>query len=431
MHDVILAYALPLTAIWAAYAWARHRVHVQNSTVREAAKEAGLFEPSSLHPLFDPALCRGCGACVKACPEGDVIGIIDGKAALIEPSQCIGHGACRASCPFGAITLVFGTEERGVDIPHVHPNFETNVPGVFIAGELGGMGLIRNAIEQGRQAVAAIARLDGLGRRDRLDVVVVGAGPAGISASLAALESRLSFVTVEQESLGGTVAHFPRGKVVMTAPATLPLVGRIKFRETTKEKLLAFWQRVVRQYCPRIHFEERVVRVAPSGDGFEVATTRGLYRARSVLLAIGRRGTPRRLGVPGEELAKVVYRLSDPAQYRGQHVLVVGGGDSALEAAAAIAKESGTVTLSYRGDGFARAKMKNRRAVEEAVRCGQLRVLLGSSVLRIAASSVDLEYGGQQFQLQNDAVIVCAGGILPTAFLKSIGIEVETKHGTA
>ena len=182
-HEVILAYALPLTAIWVAYAWARRRAHVQSSAARAAAKEAGLFEPPSLHPLFDPTLCRGCGACVKACPEGDVIGLISGKAALIEPSQCIGHGACRAACPFGAITLVFGTEERGVDIPHVRPNFETNVPGVFIAGELGGMGLIRNAIEQGRQAVAAISSLDGLGRQDRLDLVIVGAGPAGISAS--------------------------------------------------------------------------------------------------------------------------------------------------------------------------------------------------------------------------------------------------------
>lgn len=433
-HEVILAYALPLTAIWVAYAWARRRAHVQSSAARAAAKEAGLFEPPSLHPLFDPTLCRGCGACVKACPEGDVIGLISGKAALIEPSQCIGHGACRAACPFGAISLVFGTEERGVDIPHVRPNFETNVPGVFIAGELGGMGLIRNAIEQGRQAVAAISRLDALGRKDRLDLVIVGAGPAGISASLAARERRLSSVTIEQESLGGTVAHFPRGKVVMTAPATLPLVGQVNFREITKEKLVAFWRKVVREHCPRIHFEERVERVVPLVNGFEVATTRGLYRTRSVLLAIGRRGTPRTLGVPGEELPKVVYRLSDAEQYKGKHILVVGGGDSALEAATALGREEGTnVTLSYRGDGFTRAKMKNRQALDEAVTSGQLSVLLGSKVLCIAASSVDLEcgYGEQRIQLRNDAVVVCAGGILPTSFIKSIGINVETKHGTA
>ena len=386
--DIILAYALPMTVIWGAYALVRRRVHVQSSATREAAKEAGLFEPASLHPAFDPALCRGCGACVKACPEGNVIGIIDGKAALIEPSQCIGHGACRAACPFGAITLVFGTERRGVDIPHVDPNFETNVPGVFIAGELGGMGLIRNAIEQGRQAVAAICNLGGLGRRDRLDLIIVGAGPAGISASLAAIEKKLRFVTLEQNSLGGTVAHFPRGKLVMTAPATLPLVGRVNFKETTKERLLTYWQTIVRKYGPPIHYKERVERVVPLGDGFEVATGRDTYRARSVLLAIGRRGTPRTLGVPGEDLPKVVYGLSDPTQYRDKHVLVVGGGDSAIEAATAIASEPGSVvTLSYRGDGFQRAKKKNRTSIDEAVGSGKVQLLLGSNLQCIGEST--------------------------------------------
>lgn len=431
-QEVILAYALPLTAIWFAYAWTRRRAQVRNAAVRAAAKEAGLFEPPSLHPLFDPARCRGCGACVAACPEDNVIGIINGRAALIEPSQCIGHGACRASCPFGAVALVFGTEKRGIDIPHVKPNFETNVPGVFIAGELGGMGLIRNAIEQGRQAVAAIGSRGGTGRRDMLDLLIVGAGPAGISASLAAREQGLRCITIEQETLGGTVAHFPRGKLVMTAPATLPLVGRIKFREISKESLLEFWQRVVAEHRPEIYFEERVERIMPSADGFEVATTRGSYRTRSVLLAIGRRGTPRTLDVPGEELPKVVYRLSDAGQYRGKHVLVVGGGDSALEAAVSLAEEkAATVTLSYRGDGFMRAKMKNRQRLDQAAGSGRLKVLLSSNVLRIDAASVELEHAAKKIQMRNDAIIVCAGGILPTRFLQSIGIDVETKYGTA
>lgn len=430
--NLLLAYLMPLAAIWLGYALVSRHTHTRSLAAQKAAKEAGLFEPASLHPVFDPALCRGCGACVSACPEGNVIGVLGGRATLVEPSHCIGHGACRSACPFGAITLVFGTETRGVDIPHVQPNFETNVSGLFIAGELGGMGLIRNAIEQGRQAVRSICALDGLGRADRLDLIIVGAGPAGLSASLAALEKKLRFVTIEQESLGGTVAHFPRGKIVMTAPVELPLVGKVNFRETTKEKLLGFWRQVVGAHRPRIHYEERVEHIARQEDGFEITTTRGSYAARAVLLAIGRRGTPRTLDVPGEELPKVVYRLSDPAQYQGQHVLIVGGGDSALEAAAVVAAEPGTtVALSYRGDGFSRAKLKNRKAVEDAASAGRLDVLLGTTVQRITPGTAVIECAGQLFEVRNEAVIVCAGGILPTPFLKKIGIEVETKHGTA
>jgi len=430
--SILVAYAVPLAVIWVAYLAIGRRTHARSKAVRDAAIDAGVFEPASLHPDFDAALCRGCGACVTACPEGNVIGLIGGRAALVEPSHCIGHGACRAACPFGAISLVFGTETRGIDIPHVETNFETNVPGIFIAGELGGMGLIRNAIEQGRQAVDAIASLDGIGRGDQLDLVIVGAGPAGLSASLAAIEAGLQTITVEQETLGGTVAHFPRGKIVMTAPAVLPLVGEVRFRETTKEVLLSFWEKVVSEHEPRIHYEERVERVDRVPEGFVVATTRNTYRTRAVLLAIGRRGTPRTLDVPGEELPKVVYRLSDPSQYKGQDVLVVGGGDSAVEAAVALAAEPGTrVGLSYRGDGFSRVKLKNRDALKAVADAGAVDVSLGSTVRQITPKSVVIEHAGRLEEWPNDMVIVCAGGILPTAFLKAIGISVETKHGTA
>ncbi len=334
---LLILYALLLAAIWAVYFGLRKKAEWRSIAKRRAASEAGLLEPPTLHPEIDPAACIGCGACVRACPEGEILGLIGGKAVLVEPSECIGHGACRAACPSDAIRLVFGTAQRGVDLPHVGADFQTNIPGVFIAGELGGMGLIRNAIEQGRQAIDSVRALDGLGRPDVHDLVIVGGGPAGFSASLAAMQHKLAFVTIEQDSFGGTVAHFPRGKLVMTAPAQLPLIGAVKFREVSKERLLEFWHGAAQRTGLRINYGERVEGVTRRGGGFEVRTTRGCYPTRAVLLAIGRRGTPRRLGVPGEELPKVVYRLIDPQQYRGQHVLVVGGGDSALEAAASIA----------------------------------------------------------------------------------------------
>ena len=429
---LIAVYALLLVAILVIYMGRRKKAEARSIAKYTSATEAGLLEPASLHPVIDPGQCIGCGSCVSACPEGEILGLIDGKAVLVEPSHCIGHGACKTACPADAITLVFGTEKRGVDIPHVSPSFQTNVPGIFIAGELGGMGLVRNAIEQGRQAIESVRRLNGIGKGRRYDVVIVGGGPAGIAASLAAMQHKLRFITVEQDSLGGTVAHFPRGKLVMTAPATLPLIGKVNFKEISKEKLLAFWKGVVNKTGLKINFGERVEMVTQVGDGFQVKTTRATYSTRSILLAIGRRGTPRKLDVPGEESPKVVYRLIDPEQYRGQHVLVVGGGDSALEAAASIAEEPGTtVTLSYRSENFSRAKLKNRERVAKAQSSGRLTCLMPSEIKRILEREVEVEQGGRSRMIKNDAVIVCAGGILPTAFLKNIGIEVETKYGTA
>ena len=399
-----------------------------------AQGRTGAAEPASIHPHIDPARCIGCGSCLKACPEQEhheVLGLVGGRAVLVSPGDCIGHGACKTACPVDAITLVFGSERRGVDIPVVTPSFESSVPGMFIAGELGGMGLIRNALEQGKQAVEAIAARRG-GGDGILDVVIVGAGPAGFAATLTAKSKGMRYVTLEQESLGGAVFQYPRGKLVMTAPATVPLLGKVNFRQTSKEALLEFWREAERKTAIRINYQERVEDVTRSGDTFTVKSSKATYQTRSVLLAIGRRGTPRKLGVPGEELPKVVYRLIDPEQYAGQQVLVVGGGDSALEAAASIAEScGGGVVLSYRGADFDRAKARNKERIQSAARGGQLQLLMKSSVKRIGSQAVALEHEGAMVNVRNDAVIVSAGGVLPSEFLKRIGIVVETKHGTA
>jgi thioredoxin reductase (NADPH) len=426
-------YALPAASIWGMY-WLK-RATSRSRDVRTLAEteDAGLTEPASLHPVIDTDRCIGCRACAMACPEGNILGIMHGKAVLIEPTLCIGHGACSAACPVGAIDLVFGTEKRGMDIPWVAHDFETNVPGVYIAGELGGMGLIRNAVTQGRQAVEAITQklpanpaVD-----DELDLLIVGAGPAGIAASLEATRASLRFRTCEQDSLGGTVAHYPRGKIVMTEPAELPLYGKMDFRSVSKEQLIKVWTDVIDKTGVVISFGERVISVEKTATGFLVETSAGVFRAKNLLLAIGRRGSPRQLGVPGEDLAKVRYSLVDPDEYRGQRVLVVGGGDSALEAAIALASTKKVqTTLSYRASAFTRARRSNRETVERLARSGALELVLESEVTEISADKVVLSTAGGREDLPNDAVIVSAGGILPIPLLEAIGISIERKFGT-
>jgi thioredoxin reductase (NADPH) len=423
-------YAAIVALVWVLYVRRRRRVHREHAQQLQQSLEAGLAEPPSLHPVIDPLRCLGSSSCVSACPE-QALGIVNGRAVLVNAAACIGHGACHAACPVDAIELVFGTEKRGIDIPDVTPEFESNVPGLFIAGELGGMGLIRKAAEQGRQAIEVI-RKRSRGSHE-FDVVIVGCGPAGLSAGLSAIEHKLRYKLIEQEaSIGGAVFHYPRNKIAMTAPVKLALVGKVKFGEVQKERLLEFWLGVVERTGLRIAFRECMQGIDPDGDGFVVRTEHHRFRTRSVLLALGRRGTPRKLEVPGEESAKVVYRLIDPAQYDGQAVLVVGGGDSALEAAIALAERPAIdVTLSYRSAAFSRVKQKNRLAIDQAERAGRLRVELESTVQTIEAAAVKLLTTRGVATLRNDAVIVCAGGLLPTPLLQSIGIAFATKHGTA
>ena len=422
---VLIVVGVVATYVWKYRAATRRAEHILRKSVA-----AGLTEPVTLHPEVDPNICIGTGACVKVCPEGDIIGIIHGRFSLLAPNKCIGHGACMTACPVNAITLVFGSAKRGVDIPHVRDNFETNVDGIFIAGELGGMGLIRNAVTQGRQAVDHIAARGKSTDPSVYDVVIAGAGPAGLSATLQAEKHKLRYLTIDQEDIGGTVLTYPRQKIVMTHPMNIPLYGEFSQREVCKEELLGLWQEIIARTGISVQKEERLDNVARPDGHFEVTTSKGRYATRHVLLAIGRRGTPRKLQVPGENSSKVTYRLLDPEQYREKRLLVVGGGDSAVEAALALAVEPGTkVTLSYRQNALSRVKEENRERFARAQKDGAVDALFESEVERIDGATVTIRHRGRAFETPNDYVIVLIGGELPTPFLKKLGIDIETKFG--
>lgn len=394
----------------------------------EKAIEEGIHEPVSLYPYIDTNTCIKSGACISACPEEDIIGIRNGRATLINASRCVGHGACFHACPVEAISLRIGTEKRGVDLPHVNQNFETNVRGIFIAGELGGMGLIKNSVEQGKQAVDNIAMNITKNHQCQYDLVIIGAGPAGIAASLQAKKYGFKVVALEQDSLGGTVFNFPRSKIIMTSPMDLPGYGKIKLFHTSKTELLKIWMDVIDKNDIVIKEHCKVEKIEQHRIGFEITTLDDqTFTTDKVLLAIGRRGTPRKLVVDGEGLEKVTYRLIEPELINGKNVLIVGGGDSAIESALLLAANN-NVTLSYRSEQFSRLKPRNNLAIKQALEDSTIQVLFNSNVKRIDKLEVLIENGdGKLIHLENDLVYIFAGGELPTQFLQKSGIEISRR----
>jgi thioredoxin reductase (NADPH) len=403
----------------------------QEEKARASAARGALFSegPKSQHPHIDMAWCIGCGGCTSVCPEGDVLAMIGGKAAIVNGHKCIGHGLCAEACPVGAIAMVMASPAMGADMAGLTPEYETSVENLFIVGELGGLALIKNAVNQGRDCVDTIRRrLSSNGAApstpDVFDVLIVGAGPAGISASLRAIESKLNYITLERDEIGGTVAKYPRQKLVMTSPVEFPMYGKFKKTELSKEALLAFWDVVLNRADFNVRTGAKVEDIQKGADGvLTVVTTNNRYRARAVVLALGRTGTPRKLGVKGEELPKVMYRLIEADHYINKQILVVGGGDSAVEAAMGLAFQVGNkVTLSYRQATFGRIKERNAKRIEDSIRKGKVNVLFNSTPVEFTENSVVIDVNGTRREIPNDFVWIFAGGTPPNDFLKKIGV---------
>lgn len=393
--------------------------------------------PQAQHPHIDANYCIGCAACTTVCPEGDVLAMLGGKAVIVNGYKCIGHSLCAEACPVGAITMVLADPSVSGDLPHLTAQHETTVKNLFIVGELGGLALIKNAVNQGRDCIDSIATRIATSGGSRLtsnifDVLIVGAGPAGISASLRAIEKKLNYVTLDEGELGGTVAKYPRQKLVMTSPVEFPMYGKFKKTQLSKEDLLAFWNQILQRVDFNFRKNEKVLDVRKCEDGvLTVTATSGEFRARHVVLALGKSGNPRKLGVKGEDLPKVMYRLIEADHYVNKKILVVGGGDSAVEAAMGLAGQVGnTVTLSYRQAEFSRIKDRNAQRLNEFARKGKLKVILNSNPVEFTHDAVTLNVNGVAQRISNDFVWIFAGGEPPTAFLKKIGVGFGAKNLT-
>jgi thioredoxin reductase (NADPH) len=406
---------------------------------REAAEKGKLRSdgPQAQHPHIDVTNCIGCAACTHVCPEGDVLAMLGGKAVIVNGYKCIGHSLCAEACPVGAITMVMASPSMGANMPSLTTAYETTIKNLFIVGELGGLALIKNAINQGRDCIDNIAnRVNAMGARrsipDVVDVLIVGAGPAGISASLRAIEKKLTYLTVDEGEMGGTVAKYPRQKLVMTSPVEFPMYGKFKKMELSKEELLAFWSKVLQRVDFKFRQGEKVEDIKKGEDGlFTLVTAKGQYRSHAVILAIGKGGSPRKLGVKGEELPKVMYRLIEADHYINKKILVVGGGDSAIEAAMGLAHQVGNnVTLSYRKEAFSRLKERNAQRIEECMRKGKVKVIFNSAPAEFKQNSVVLDVNGKLQEIPNDAVWIFAGGEPPTAFLQKIGVGLGSRDMT-
>jgi len=403
---------------------------------RRAQREQPLLALPLLHSINDDR-CIGCEACIDVCPT-EVLDLVEHKVRVSRFSDCVQCEQCANACPTQALVMYReGTTPRMLTVPELDEQFQTGVPGQYLIGEVAGKPLVKNAANLGRAVIEHIAR-ELAGRRpggpggDVLDVLIVGSGPGGLSAGLSCVKHKLSCLVLEKEHvISSTVSRYPKGKHFMAEPCTSHNVSYLPVFDGTKEELVAAWTQVIEGIKLPIKLGEAVETVKRGDDGvFTIKSTVGTYRSRTVVLATGLRGKPRLLVVPGANLEKVQSLLDDPAELAGEAVLVVGGGDSAVEGAMALAEVGATVTLSYRGDGFSRCKQGNQKRLAEMVAARQLAVLLESNVKCFTPDSVTITLADKsETVIANQRAFVLIGADTPVAWLETNNVRfVERPH---
>jgi thioredoxin reductase (NADPH) len=389
-----------------------------------------------VHDINDDR-CTGCDACVAVCPT-NVLDLVANKSRVLRFHDCIQCEACMFACPTEALVMFpEGSVPPPLQVPEIDENFQTIVPGQYLIGEVAGKPLVKSAANLGRAVVEHMMltglRPGAIGRSDTIvDVAIVGSGPGGLSAALTCIQKGLSYVVLEKEQIiASTIARYPKGKLVMAEPYDTANLSFLPVFDSAKEQLIPIWNELIERVGMNVNKGESVETIARAPDGaFEIRSTVNVYRAQRVVLSIGTRGKPRTLQVAGENLPKINSLLEDPDEWRGRSVLVVGGGDSAVEAAVALADAGAKVMISYRGKGFNRAAPKNKQTVEQYASEGRLKAKLGSQVLQFDHDSVTLALAdGSQKRYPNDAAFVLIGADPPIQWLEKMGIRfVERPH---
>ena len=389
--------------------------------------------PATLHPIIDTARCIGCESCVAACPEEGVLQMIQGKATLVRPQKCVGHGDCKTVCPEKAIELVFGTNSVAFEIPRLNSHYQTDVSGLHIAGELGGMGLIRNAVKQGQLAVRSMAVSPKV-LENVYDLLIVGAGPAGMAAALEAKQRNLKFLLIEQDRLGGTIAHYPRRKLVMSSTLQMPLVGEVRFKRNTvlKEELIELWHRWHKQFSLPISLGEKLIDLQKEDEFFVAKSSKKTILSKKVLLCLGVSGSPRKLGIQGEEGAhNVYYRLDDPEQFKKLDLVVIGGGNSAAECAEALSEPHlhNRVKLLVKEKSMERANEENIKRLQLRKEQGHLEIFYETWVKSMNDKTLTVMSSSGEKTLPADFTFALIGQERPFQLLKSWGISIKQYFG--